>query len=55
MAKQLNPTDVNEWKSPLTNLKKGQCIVVGDRVKPDGTFGSARPVVTSVLSFDMRE
>lgn len=55
MAKQLNPTDVNEWRSPLSNLKKGQCIVVGNRVRPDGTFGSARPVVTSVLSFEKRE
>ncbi len=55
MAKQLNPTDNSEWKSPLTNLKKGQCIVVGDRVKSDGTFGNARPVITSVLSFDKRE
>jgi len=55
MAKQLNPTDMNEWRSPLTNLKKGQCIVVGDRVRPDGTFGSARPIVTSVLSFEKRE
>lgn len=55
MAKQLNPTDIHEWKSPLTNLNKGQCIVMGDRVRPDGTFGNRRPIVTSVLSFDKRE
>lgn len=55
MAKQLNPTDHNEWKMPLTNLKKGQCIVVGSRILPDGKFGIGRPTITSVTPFEERE
>ena len=54
MAKQLNPSDANEWKSPLSNLKKGECIVVGDRVQKDGVFKSGRPTVTKVISFEER-
>ena len=55
MAKQLNPTDHNEWKMPLTNLKKGQCIVVGSRIQSDGKFGIGRPTVTSVTPFEERK
>lgn len=55
MAKQLNPTDHNEWKTPLTNLKKGQCIVVGSRIQSDGKFGSGRPTITSVTPFEERK
>lgn len=55
MAKQLNPTDHNEWKTPLTNLKKGQCIVVGSRIQSDGKFGIGRPTITSVTPFEERE
>ena len=54
MAKQLNPTDVNEWKIHLTALKKGECIVVGDRIQKDGQFKSGRPTVTKVISFEER-
>ena len=55
MAKQLNPLDSNEWRSPLTNLKKGQCIVVGSRIQKDGKFGVGRPTITSVTSFERRD
>ena len=55
MAKQLNPLDSNEWRSPLTNLKKGQCIVVGSRIQKDGKFGVGRPTITSVTSFELRD
>ncbi len=54
MAKQLNPTDYNEWKTPLTGLKKGECIVVGDRIQKDGQFKAGRPTVTKVISFEER-
>lgn len=54
MAKQLNPMDANEWKLPLTSLKKGECIVVGDRIQKDGQFKSGRPTVTKVTSFEDR-
>lgn len=54
MAKQLNPSNVNEWRTPLSNLKKGYCIVVGDRVRSDGKFGNTKPTITSVTSFEER-
>ena len=55
MAKQLNPTDFNEWRAPLTNLKKGQCIVVGSRIQKDGKFGIGRPTITNVTPFENRD
>lgn len=55
MAKQLDPTDGNLWLSALKNLKKGQCIVVGDRVGSNGKFGATKPTITTVISFEERE
>lgn len=54
MAKQLDPTDGSTWLNALKVLKKGQCIVVGERVKSDGKFGLVRPTITSVTSFEER-
>ncbi len=54
MAKQLDPTDGNLWLSALKNLKKGQCIVVGDRVGTNGKFGATKPTITTVTSFAER-
>ena len=55
MAKQIDPSDGNTWISPLKNLKKGQCIVVGDRIGANGKFGATKPTVTSVTAFEERE
>ena len=55
IAKQLDPSNSSNWISSVKNLKKGQCIVVGDRIKPDGTFGPMAPAITSVSSFEERE
>ena len=55
MSKQLDPTDGTLWLSALKNLKKGQCIVVGDRVGLNGKFGATKPTVTTVTSFGERE
>lgn len=54
MAKQLDPTDGSTWLNALKVLKKGQCIVVGERLKNDGKFGLVRPTITSVTSFAER-
>lgn len=54
IAKQLNPMDANEWKTALMNLKKGECIVSGDRIQRDGGFKPGRPTVTQVTSFENR-
>jgi len=55
MAKQLDPTDGNLWLSALKNLKKGQCIVVGDRIGSNGKFGATKPTITTVTAFNERE
>ena len=55
MAKQIDPSDKNVWVSPLKKLKKGQCIVVGDRVGANGKFGATKPTLTSVTAFEERE
>lgn len=55
MAKQLDPSDGNLWLSALKNLKKGQCIVVGDRIGANGKFGATKPTITTVTSFDERK
>lgn len=54
MSKQLDPTNSSLWLGALKALKKGQCIVVGDRKKDDGTFGGTKPTVTSITSFKDR-
>lgn len=54
MAKQLDPTDGSIWLTALKNLKKGQCIAIGERVKPNGKFGIVKPTITSVTSFNER-
>jgi hypothetical protein len=54
ISKQLDPSNANNWLSALKSLKKGQCIVVGDRIKQDGKFGMVKPTVTSVVAFDER-
>lgn len=54
MAKQLDPTDGGMWVTALKGLKKGQCIVVGERVKKDGKFGLVKPTITNVSSFEER-
>ena len=54
MSKQLDPTNASLWIGALKALKKGQCIVVGDRKKEDGTFGGTKPTVTNITSFKDR-
>lgn len=54
MAKQLDPTDGSTWLNALKGLKKGQCIVVGERMKNDGKFGFVKPTITSVTAFGER-
>ena len=54
MAKQLDPTDGSTWLNALKGLKKGQCIVVGERMKNNGKFGLVRPTITSVTAFSER-
>lgn len=55
MAKQLDPSDGNMWLGALKNLKKGQCIVVGDRVGANGKFGATKPTLTKVTPFEERK
>ncbi len=54
IARQLDPVGENNWTAEVKGLKKGQCIVVGDRLKSNGTFGGSQPVVVSVSAFEER-
>ena len=54
LSKQLDPTNGSLWLGALKGLKKGQCIVVGDRKKEDGVFGSVKPTITNITSFKER-
>lgn len=54
IAKQLDVTGDTNWLSALQNLKKGQCIVVGDRMKANGKVGPSAPIVTDISSFEER-
>lgn len=53
-AKQLDFTGEVDWLPEIQKLKKGQCIAVGDKMKPNGSVGPAAPVVTNVSPFDVR-
>lgn len=55
IAKQLDPTNSTKWISPLKNLKKGQCIVVGDRNNSVGELTPAAPEIVNVTSFEERK
>lgn len=55
ISKQLDPTGEMNWTSQVKNLKKGQCIVSGDRLRSDGTFGGTLPTVVSVSSLESRK
>lgn len=57
MARQIDPSnsnDSNRLVRELQNLNKGQCIIAGDRIRNDGTFGLVKPTVTSIASFEER-
>ena len=55
IAKLIDPVNSNVWLSPIKNLTKGQCIMIGDRIRNDGTFGNSEPISVSVESFKRRE
>ncbi len=54
MSKQLDPSNGSLWIGALKGLRKGQCIVVGERIKADGRFGVVKPTVTNITSFKER-
>ena len=57
IAKQIDPANAGSSENlvkQLQNLRKGQCIVAGDRIKANGEFGSIKPTVTTISSFKER-
>jgi len=55
IAKQIDPAGSgSDWITTLKSLRKGQCVVVGDRIRADGTFGAVKPTVTTVTPFRER-
>lgn len=43
-----------EWERKLSTLKKGQCIVAGPILQPDGTLKQNNPVLINISSLDAR-
>ena len=54
ISKQLEPTDGSRWINAVKNLQKGQCIVVGERITQNQSFGNSKPTITSVTAFGER-
>ena len=54
MSKQLDLSNSSKWSDVFKKLKKGECIVVGDRIGQNGIFAPTRPTVTTVTSFEER-
>lgn len=54
ISKQLDTTGETNWLPVIQRLKKGQCIAVGDKMKPNGLVGPTAPVVVNVSAFDKR-
>lgn len=43
-----------EWEKKLSTLKKGQCVVYGPMLQPDGTLKQVQPVVINISSLNGR-
>ncbi len=54
IAKQIDITGNGNWLSKIQNLKKGQCIFAGDRMKANEKIGPSSPVITNVTAFEER-
>lgn len=49
-----NKAETAEWLNIIKGIQKGQCIVQGDRIKPNGHFGASKPSLIGVSSFAER-
>lgn len=47
-------TSASEWVEVLKQMQKGSCIVKGDRIRPNNTFGAAPATLVRVSSFEER-
>ncbi|MDD3334648.1 MAG: hypothetical protein PHI98_03935 [Eubacteriales bacterium] len=47
-------TSASEWTEIIKQMQKGHCIVKGDRIRPNNTFGAAPAVLVKVSSFEER-
>ena len=55
ISKIIDTTNYQNYLNSLKNLKKGQCIVVGDRLLENGKYTASNPVITSISSFAERK
>lgn len=44
----------SEWMTRIKHMQKGNCIVHGDRMRSNNTFGSMQPTLVKVSSFEDR-
>lgn len=54
VSKLLDPQNGPQYLSSLKSLKKGECVVSGERMLGDGTVGGAKPTIVQVTSFEKR-
>lgn len=47
-------TSASEWNEVLKQMQKGHCIVRGDRIRSNNTFGAAPAALVKVSSFEER-
>ncbi len=47
--------EIAGWFNILKGIQKGQCIVQGNRIRPNGKFGAVKPTVVEVSSFNDRK
>lgn len=50
-----NKYEMTEWLNTIKGMQKGQCVVQGDRLRPNGQFGSVKPTLVGVSSFAERQ
>lgn len=50
-----NKAEMSEWLNIIKSIQKGQCVVQGGRIKPNGQFDASKPTLISVSSFAERQ
>lgn len=54
ISQMICPEDKNSWISSVQTLNKSECVVKGNRRRPNGVFGAAKPVITKISALSDR-
>ncbi len=55
ISKQIDSMHSNDYLSLLKQLKKGQCIVIGDKKRSDGSLYPSKPIITDITALKNRK